>query len=183
MINLPLDVLKKLTNIRNLPEYAAFLEWLDSLEFKKQLHSSYAPSRLERWFEKGSNLQSILDNRAEIVKYEKMPAALTLYCKKLWSDYDSVLVCKGKKPSSDTSIDWHRDHGHFEAKAVMLNFGTSEYGQRHYSGELTLDRIEDGDIVEIDTKIVHKSTQLSDLRYNVTLRKVKMKYASDALFR
>jgi hypothetical protein len=87
--------------------------------------------------------------------------------------WNSILVCKGHLPESNTSIAWHRDHGHFHGPAVMINFGKSEYSQKHYELGLQSMELNNGDIVSINTKLLHQSYQRSKLRYNITFREVK----------
>lgn len=158
-------------------ECAVILDWLNTLSFGKKVKSSYAPERLEQWFRAGSNMQSITDGRGKIEYHDEAPDFVSkigdTYMKEGW---DSILVCKGEKPFSDTSIDWHRDHGHFEGPAIMFNWGESIYMEQDYDQGTLTGAIGYGDVVRINTKLVHKSTQLSDLRYNITFRKIKQQY-------
>jgi acyl-ACP thioesterase len=70
----------------------------------------------------------------------------------------------------------------FFGPAVMINVGRAEYSQQDYKEGLQTMILENGDIVWIDTKLVHRSIQLSKLRYNITFRRVKPEYAITPLF-
>ena len=58
----------------------------------------------------------------------------------------------------------------------MLNFGAAEYIEYNYDGTIINYDLNDGDVVEIDTKIIHASRQYSELRMNATLRKLKPEF-------
>ena len=90
-----------------------FLENLKTVNFDKTVKSSYAPDRLEAWFGYGSNLQSIKDGRSEVIWIQDFPEWMNELRTKYFPDSNSCLVCKGTKSNSDTSIEWHRDHGNF----------------------------------------------------------------------
>lgn len=165
-----------LQNISNSDEYRIIKDYMINLKYESVVKSSYAPDRLERWFGYNSNLQSIKDGR-HIVKLEAaIPVIFDRIKNTYFNDADSMLMCYGLKPNSDTSIKPHRDHGCFIAKAVMLNFGAAEYIEYNYDGTIINYDLNDGDVVEIDTKIIHASRQYSELRMNATLRKLKPEF-------
>jgi len=98
------------------------LDELRTLEFDKTVKSSYAPLRIEIWYGYGSNLQSVKDGRSEVEWKKDFPDWLEVLRKRYYPEANSALLCKGTKPDSDTTIDWHRDHGNFDKKVVMFNF-------------------------------------------------------------
>lgn len=150
--------------------------WVNNLELTSAVKSSYAPNRLEMWFGLGSNLQSIKDGRAAIFQAEEPSQRIKDLGNRVYPGWNSILVCGGL-----TDIDWHRDHGHFERKAVMINLGTARYSEcTKADGFTPIDwedyALVDGDVVEIDTKLLHMAKQISPIRFNVTFRKVKSEY-------
>ena len=167
---------KVLENIKGTHEYSILVEYMKQLQYDKLVHSSYAPKRLEKWFGYSYNLQSIKDGRHELKFIETIPYVFNRIKNDYYPESDSILICKGEKPDSDTSISNHRDHGCFLAKAIMLNIGISTYTETDYNGLVKLYELNDGDIIEIDTKIIHASSQISDLRLNATLRKVRPEF-------
>jgi hypothetical protein len=158
------------------------LDELRTLEFDKTVKSSYAPLRIEIWYGYGSNLQSVKDGRSEVEWKKDFPDWLEVLRKRYYPEANSALLCKGTKPDSDTTIDWHRDHGNFEKKVVMVNFGhTIFYLQDYFQGTLIY-TLKDGDVVEFDSKLLHKSTQITEDRYIITFRKVKKEFTIQKLF-
>lgn len=90
-----------------------------SIELTQEVHSYYAPNRIEKWFRYASNLQSIPKGRARIERYSEAHPRLTKLGDRLCPNWHSLLVCGGHLPETSTSIQWHRDHGHFVAEAVV----------------------------------------------------------------
>jgi hypothetical protein len=161
---------------------SSVLEELKTLEFDKTVKSSYAPKRVEIWYGYGSNLQSVKDGRSEVEWKRDFPDWLDKLRKTYFPEANSALLCKGTKPDSDTSIDWHRDHGNFEKRVVMVNFGhTIFYLQDYIQGTLVY-TLKDGDVVNFDSKLLHKSTQITEDRYIITFRKVKKEFTIQKLF-
>ena len=95
---------------------------------------------------------------------------------------NSALLCKGVKPESDTSIDWHRDHGNFENRVVMVNFGETIFYLQDYNQGTLVHTLRDGDAVDFDSKLPHKSHQTSFERFIITFRKVKREFLVQKLF-
>jgi hypothetical protein len=90
---------------------------------------------------------------------------------RLLPGWHSLLVCGG-----DTTIHWHRDHGHFEGIAVMVNLGEAFYLERDYEqGELQ-HHLTDGLVIRINTKLLHKAVPISAPRYNLTFRHIKPEF-------
>jgi hypothetical protein len=158
------------------------LQNLKKLDFGKTVKSSYAPDRIETWYGYGSNLQSIKEGRSEVVWTRDFPLWLEELKKEYFPESNSALLCKGVKPESDTSIDWHRDHGNFENKVVMINFGKAIFYLQDYNQGTLVNTLEDGDVVDFDSKMLHKSHQLSDERFMITFRRVKREYLVRKLF-
>ena len=164
------------------PVEKTVLEKLKALEFGKTVKSSYAPERLEIWYGYGSNLQSISDGRSSVEWKKDFPDWLEELREQYFPEANSALLCKGVKPQSDTSIDWHRDHGNFEKRVVMINFGFSTfYLQDYFSGTLVY-TLKDCQVIEFDSKLPHKSVQITDERYIITFRKVKKEFTVQKLF-
>ena len=87
---------------------------------------------------------------------------------RLLPGWQSLLVCGG-----DTTIHWHRDHGHFAGLAVLVNLGEACYMERDYEqGELKYD-LTDGMVVRINTKLLHQAVPRSTPRYSLTFRHIK----------
>jgi hypothetical protein len=165
-----------LENINGTPEFKNIVKFMRELEYEKLVKSSYAPLRYERWYGYYSNMQSIKEGRHELGYDEPIPNYFHRIKELYYPEADSILLCFGEKPNSDTSIAPHRDHGCFEGKAVMLNIGVSEYVEFPYDEPSLAYELGIGDVVEIDTKLVHSANQLSDIRMNATLRKVKKEF-------
>lgn len=158
------------------------LEELKVLEFNNTVKSSYAPTRVEIWYGYGSNLQSVKDGRSEVEWKRDFPSWLEDLRKAYFPEANSALLCRGTKPDSDTSIDWHRDHGNFEKRVVMVNFGHAIFYLQDYVQGTLVYTLKDGDVVEFDSKLLHKSTQLTEDRYIITFRKVKKEFTIHKLF-
>lgn len=155
----------------NSSQHSGLKRWLSTLTLGQVVKSSYASKRKERWFRMGSNLQNPKSG-GRIFDCDEAPEYVNLLGNSLLIGWHSILVCGG-----DTSIDWHRDHGHFEAKAVMLNFGEAVFMERLSENHATqLYALRDGEIVEIDTKVLHKAQPTSPHRMNLTFRKIKPEY-------
>jgi hypothetical protein len=160
----------------------SILRKLKRIDFSRTVRSSYAPLRLEKWYGYGSNLQSIKDGRVEVGWTENFPDWIDELRVKYFPEANSALICKGQRPDSETSIDWHRDHGTFENHVVMINFGYAVfYIQDYYNGTEVI-TLKDGHVVEFDSKLLHKSTQSSDERYIITFRRVKTEFSKHKLF-
>ena len=144
-----------LENIHGTQLSSQIFEWLQSLKFDKLVKSSYAGDRLEMRVGLGSNLQSIPNKRGQITKHSEPPSFIAEIGNKHMPTWNSILVCKGHLPESNTSIAWHRDHGHFHGPAVMINFGKSDYSQKHYELGIQGLQLNNGDIISIDTKLLH----------------------------
>jgi hypothetical protein len=158
------------------------LKKLRSIDFGRVVKSSYAPLRLEKWYGYGSNLQSIKDGRAEVNWTTDFPDWLDQLRKDYFPEANSALICKGQRPDSETSIDWHRDHGTFESRVVMVNFGYAILYVQEYDKGTQVHTLKDGQIVDFDSKLLHKSTQTSDERFIITFRKVKTEFSKHKLF-
>jgi len=160
----------------------SYLQDLRSLDFGKAVKSSYAPSRVETWFGYGSNLQSIKDGRSEVFWKADFPEWLKNLKDVYFPEANSALLCKGVNPESDTSIDWHRDHGNFENRVVMVNFGETIFYLQDYNQGTLVHTLRDGDAVDFDSKLPHKSHQTSIERYIITFRKEKIEILVQKLF-
>ncbi len=141
-----------------------------------EVHSTYAPKRVESWFRLGSNLQSLPAEKALI--FPAPPhGRVTSLGDRLFPHWHSLLVCGGNQPDTSTTISWHRDHGHFHGLSLMLNLGEAIYKEQPRNSNLVMEaRLTDGLIVLIDTKLLHSAEQLSTTRYNFTFRKIKQQY-------
>lgn len=154
-----------------LPELWA---WVQSLSLSPTaIISRYAPNRLVKCFGVASNLQSIAKGRARLRRTDDPGDRIRALGNRVLPGWHSLLVCGG-----DTSIHWHRDHGHFEGMAVMINLGEAFYFERDYvQGELQ-HRLTDGQIIRINTKLLHKAIPISTPRYNLTFRHLKPEFIS-----
>lgn len=160
----------------------SIIEKLRAEDFTRMVKSSYAPLRVEKWYGYVSNLQSIKDGRVNVEWGENFPPWLEELRVKFFPESNSALLCKGVKPNSDTSIDWHRDHGTFLPQVVMLNFGEVIFSLQTYDEGTIVKTIGDGEVWAFDSKLLHKSSQVSDERYIITFRKTKTEYTATKLF-
>ncbi len=147
-------------------------EWVESLPLSPTaIRSRYAPNRLVKCFGIASNLQSIAKGRARLVQTDDPGERVRSLGERLLPGWHSLLVCGG-----DTTIHWHRDHGHFEGSAVMVNLGEAVYLERDYKqGELQ-HHLTDGMVIRINTKLLHKAVPISIPRYNLTFRHLKPEF-------
>lgn len=159
-----------------------YISELMNMEFDKTVKSSYAPDRVETWFGYGSNLQSVKDGRSVVEWRRDLPEWLEELRIKYSPSSNSVLICKGVKPLSDTSIDWHRDHGNFENSVVMINFGEAVFYLQDYEEGTLVNVLKDCSVVDFNSKLLHKSTQISDSRFIITFRRVKTQFSIHKLF-
>jgi len=158
------------------------LEKLRNLNFEKKVKSSYAPLRLEEWFGYSSNLQSIKEGRNVIQWSRDFPDWIDEMRTRYFPEANSCLVCKGVKDNSDTSIDWHRDHGAFDNRVVMINFGEAIFYLQTYNKGTIVKKLGDGEVIDFDSKLLHKSSQISPERFILTFRKVKRNSLKTELF-
>lgn len=151
---------------------AALWEWVESLPLSPTtIRSRYAPNRSVKCFGIASNLQSISKGRARLFQTDDPGKRIRSLGDRLLPGWHSLLVCGG-----DTTIHWHRDHGHFEGIAVMVNLGEALYFERDYhQGELQ-HHLTDGLVIRINTKLLHQAVPLSIPRYNLTFRHLKPKF-------
>lgn len=147
-------------------------EWVQSLSLSRTaIVSRYAPNRVVKCFGVASNLQSISKGRGRLFRADDPGDRIRNLGDRLLPGWHSLLVCGG-----DTTIHWHRDHGHFEGPAVMINLGEAFYFERDYElGELK-HHLTDGLVVRINTKLLHKAMPISNPRYNLTFRHVKPEF-------
>lgn len=170
------------------PASINYLEDLKSMEFGKTVKSSYAPERVEIWYGYGSNLQSVKDGRSVVEWVRDLPEWLDELRIKYSPESNSVLICKGTRADvdqalhSDTSIDWHRDHGNFHNRVVMINYGMATFYLHTYNNGTLIHTLKDCDVVDFDSKLLHKSSQLTNNRYIITFRKVKREFLVHKLF-
>lgn len=147
-------------------------DWVESLTLSPTaIRSRYAPNRRVKCFGIASNLQSIARGRAKLTHVEQPAPRIQTLGDRLLPGWHSLLVCGG-----DTTIHWHRDHGHFEGMAVMVNLGEAIYREKDpVQGELN-HHLTDGMVIRIDTKRLHCATPLSTPRYNLTFRHLKPEF-------
>lgn len=145
----------------------------ESIPLTNTVHSGYAPNRVEAWYRYSSNLQSIANGRGKITLNPEPHERLVKLGDRYLPNWHSLLVCGG-----DTTINWHRDHGHFAAHALMLNLGDAYYYEQpnRNSDEVVRHHLSDGLVVLIDTKLLHRAEQLSSVRYNFTFRRIKPQF-------
>ena len=151
---------------------AQLWKWVEAVPLSPTaIRSRYAPNRSVKCFGIASNLQSIAKGRARLFRTDDPGERVRLLGDRLLPGWHSLLVCGG-----DTTIHWHRDHGHFEGMAVMVNLGEAFYFERDYEqGELR-HHLTDGLVIRINTKLLHKAVPLSVPRYNLTFRQLKSEF-------
>lgn len=150
----------------------ALWDWVTTLPLSPTaLRSRYAPNRRVKCFGIASNLQSITKGRAKLTRVDDPPPRIQDLGDRLLPGWHSLLVCGG-----DTTIDWHRDHGHFEGIAVMVNLGEAIFMEwEPQRGELQ-HHLTNGLVIRIDTKQLHRAVPLSTPRYNLTFRHLKPEF-------
>lgn len=146
--------------------------WVEALPLSPTaIRSRYAPNRRVKCFGVASNLQSIARGRAKLTRVELPEPRIRELGERLLPGWHSLLVCGG-----DTTIHWHRDHGHFEGMAVMVNLGEAIYMERNYEQGERQYPLTDGLVVRINTKLLHQAIPLSTPRYNLTFRHLKPEF-------
>lgn len=155
-------------------DLAELWKWVESLPLSPTaIRSRYAPNRSVKCFGIASNLQSIAKGRARLFQTDDPGSRIRSLGERLLPGWHSLLVCGG-----DTTIHWHRDHGHFAGMAVMVNLGEAFYFERDYEqGELQ-HHLTDGLVIQMNTKLLHKAMPLSTPRYNLTFRHLKPEFLS-----
>lgn len=148
----------------------ALERWMRSEKLERATHSSYAPNRLEKWYRWASNLRDP-KNGGEIYKVEDAPERIIALGDKLLPGWHSILLCGG-----DTKINWHRDHSHFEDVAVMINIGVARYYEWEHNCSPVEYALSDGQVVKINTKVVHMADPTTADRMNLTFRRIKSQY-------
>jgi hypothetical protein len=170
------------------PASIKYLDNLKAMEFSKTVKSSYAPERVETWYGYSSNLQSVKDGRSLVEWAKDLPDWLDELRLKYFPTANSVLICRGTKADldtelhSNTSIDWHRDHGNFHNRVVMINYGMATFYLHTYNNGTLIHTLKDCDVVDFDSKLLHKSSQLANDRYIITFRQVKREFLVHKLF-
>jgi len=148
--------------------------WVEALSLSPTaIRSRYAPNRRVKCFGIASNLQSISKGRARLFRADDPGERVRSLGDRLLPNWHSLLVCGG-----DTTIHWHRDHGHFEGIAVMVNLGEAFYFERDYEQGEVQHHLTNGLVVRINTKLLHKAIPISAPRYNLTFRHVKPEFLS-----
>ena len=152
-------------------ERVALWAWCRTQSLEVVTHSSYVRGRTERWFRLGSNLQSLPKGRAKIVHLPDVEDALVLRIGDTFlPSWNSLLLCGG-----NTSIEWHRDHGHFLNEAVSCNLGRGVIQEDLPNGVLRTELV-DGVIYALDVSRPHLVTQTSTERYSLTYRTIATRY-------
>jgi hypothetical protein len=151
---------------------AELWEWVESVPLSPtEIRSRYAPHRSVKCFGIASNLQSIAKGRARLTRTDDPGERIRSLGERLLPGWHSLLVCGG-----DTTIQWHRDHGHFAGMAVMVNLGEAFYFEWDYDrGELQ-HHLTNGLVIRINTKLLHKAVPISTPRYNLTFRHIKPEF-------
>lgn len=153
---------------------AELWNWVESLTLSPTaIRSRYAPNRRVKCFGMASNLQSIARGRAKLTRVEQPAPRIQSLGDRVLPGWHSLLVCGG-----DTTIHWHRDHGHFEGIAVMVNLGDAIYMERDYVRGEIHHHLTDGMVIRINTKWLHCAKPLSTRRYNLTFRHLKPEFLS-----
>jgi len=146
--------------------------WVESLPLSATaIRSRYAPNRRVKCFGVASNLQSIAKGRAKLTRVDSPEPRIQALGERLLPGWHSLLVCGG-----DTTIHWHRDHGHFEGIAVMVNLGEAIYMERDYTQGEMHHHLTDGLVVRINTKLLHRAVPVFTPRYNLTFRHLKSEF-------
>ena len=131
------------------------------------LKSNYARGRLECYY----GLAIDLKKQPTILPASQDPQ-VTALGDRLLPNWHSALLCKYP---TGVGINPHRDHTCFQPWAVMVNIGKANFFE--YEGrEKIVTQLHSGDVVRINTKILHGIEPVQSVRYSLTFRHIKAEF-------
>ncbi|NEQ50788.1 MAG: hypothetical protein F6K11_11735 [Leptolyngbya sp. SIO3F4] len=141
--------------------------WAEKQPVTLLLNSNYARGRLECYY----GLAVDLKKQPKIDPSHQDPQVDALG-DRLLANWHSALLCKYLP---GVGINPHRDHTCFQPWAVMVNIGKANFFE--YQGrDKVITPLQSGDIVRINTKILHGVDPVKDVRYSLTFRHIKAEF-------
>ncbi len=159
--------------IGQIPNLSDLHQWAEQQPVSELIRSSYAAGRLECYYGLGVKL-----TREPVVKPAPSDPRVTKLGDRLLPDWDSALLCKY---APGVGIAAHRDHGCFEAMAVIVNIGEADFFVIE-SGQKTVHPLKDGTVIRVNTKVTHGVEPVVKTRYSLTFRHIKGQYLTPSLF-
>lgn len=148
-------------------------QWANQQPVSTLIQSRYARGRLEAYYGMGITL-SKQPERYAALDDERVNALGD----RLLPGWHSALLCKYLP---GICIHPHRDHTCFERWAVMVNLGDAIFIEYPDKERITTP-LRDGDVVRINTKILHGIEPVPSERYSLTFRTLKPEFLTPTLF-
>lgn len=147
-----------------------WLSWAWQQPLTQAIYARSTNGRLEAWYGRASNLRPI--GKGGLVTIAPDPPDFVHQWVDAWlPGWNSLLVCGG-----NTTIDWHRDHQHFEDEVVMVNLGRALFELGAPRQPAKSHQLEDGQVVGFNLRMPHRSTQQSEERFAFTFRRIRGEY-------
>ncbi len=146
--------------------------WVRQQPVSGLIQSRYARGRLEAYYGLGVTL-SRQPNLYRAIDDERVNALGD----RILSGWHSALLCKYLP---GVCIHPHRDHTCFERWAVMVNIGEAIFVEYPEKERITTP-LRDGDVVRINTKILHGVEPVTAARYSLTFRTIKPEFLTPSL--
>ncbi|MEM9483362.1 MAG: hypothetical protein AAGA83_06680 [Cyanobacteria bacterium P01_F01_bin.116] len=141
--------------------------WAEQQPVTPLLKSNYARGRLECYY----GLAVDLKKQPKISPAHQNPQVNTLG-NRLLPNWHSALLCKYLP---GVGINPHRDHTCFQPWAIMINIGQASFFE--YDGrKKVITELCSGDVVRINTKILHGVEPVQAIRYSLTFRHIKAEF-------
>ncbi len=138
--------------------------WVEQQPVTELLKSNYARGRLECYY----GLAVDLKKQPKIVP-ARQDVRVDVLGDRLLPQWHSALLCKYLP---GVGINPHRDHTCFQPWAVMVNIGEARFFEYH-GRERVVTPLHSGDVVRINTKILHGVEPVTSVRYSLTFRHIK----------
>ena len=148
-------------------DLAKLQQWVEQQPVTQLLNSNYARGRLECYY----GLAVDLKKQPKISPAYQDPQ-VTALGNRLLPNWHSALLCKYMP---GVGINPHRDHTCFQPWAVMVNLGEAYFFE--YDGrDKVVTPLSNGDVVRINTKILHGVEPVKTVRYSLTFRHIKAEF-------
>lgn len=141
--------------------------WVKQQAVAPLLNSNYARGRLECYYGLAVDLKK--QPKIEPALQDQQVNALG---DRLLPHWHSALLCKYLP---GVGINPHRDHTCFQPWAVMVNIGEAHFFE-YKDQEKVVTQLCSGDIVRINTKILHGVEPVTSVRYSLTFRHIKTEF-------
>ena len=142
--------------------------WVKSLENELEAETwnrkVTMSGRKSLWFGVGVNLGF----QKDLFEGKEISQGLRIRGNELWKgeDWNSVLLYKYEK---GVELKDHVDRKWFDQKVVIVNFCKNLVGFK-YGGEIY--GVRDGEVIEIDSKVIHGVLEVESERWSLSFRKV-----------